>query len=157
LSALFVWPSLTRKGAGTFLSDRLLRLGLPFVLAMIFLMPIAMYPTYLVSAVNPSLEGYWRAWMALPFWPSGPQWFLWQLLVLNVAAAALYRFAPGSGRQLIRLSSLLGANPKRYFLALAGASALAYVPLALAFSPWEWAQLGPLGVQLCRPLHYAVY
>jgi len=32
LSGLFVWPSLSRKGAWTFLSDRLLRIGLPFLL-----------------------------------------------------------------------------------------------------------------------------
>jgi surface polysaccharide O-acyltransferase-like enzyme len=37
------------------------------------------------------------------------------------------------------------------------ASALAYVPLAIAFTPWEWSQLGPFGFQLSRPLHYAVY
>ena len=30
LSGLFVWPSLERKGARTFLADRLLRIGLPF-------------------------------------------------------------------------------------------------------------------------------
>src|SRR3954467_1843767 len=31
LSGLFVWQSLARKGVGTFLSDRLLRIGVPFV------------------------------------------------------------------------------------------------------------------------------
>src|SRR5262249_59495676 len=32
LSGLFVWPSLQRKGMRTFLQDRFLRLGVPFVL-----------------------------------------------------------------------------------------------------------------------------
>ena len=36
-------------------------------------------------------------------------------------------------------------------------SALAYVPMALAFTPSAWAQLGPFGFQLSRPLHYALY
>src|SRR5499427_9321643 len=31
LSGLFVWPSLARKGAAAFLRDRVLRLGVPFV------------------------------------------------------------------------------------------------------------------------------
>ena len=31
LSGLFVWPSLQRKSSVTFLSDRLLRLGLPMI------------------------------------------------------------------------------------------------------------------------------
>src|SRR5215468_7578968 len=32
LSGLFVWQSLTRKGTGNFLYDRVLRLGIPFLL-----------------------------------------------------------------------------------------------------------------------------
>src|SRR5215831_16537846 len=39
LSGLFVWASLTRKGARVFLSDRLLRLGLPIMPAVFVLMP----------------------------------------------------------------------------------------------------------------------
>src|SRR5580692_771994 len=35
LSALFAWPSLRRKGPAKFLSDRLLRLGVPFMFAII--------------------------------------------------------------------------------------------------------------------------
>jgi hypothetical protein len=34
---------------------------------------------------------------------------------------------------------------------------LAYVPLALAFTPAAWFQLGPFAFQLSRPLHYALY
>src|SRR5215813_13942202 len=94
LSGLFVWPSLARKGSWPFLRDRLLRLGLPLVLAVALLMPVALYPVYRVSAVDPSMAEYWRQWMALPFWPCGPQWFLWQLFALNIVAAALYRIAP---------------------------------------------------------------
>jgi surface polysaccharide O-acyltransferase-like enzyme len=40
---------------------------------------------------------------------------------------------------------------------LASASALAYVPLALAFTPWEWLQFGPFSMQVSRPLHYVLY
>jgi hypothetical protein len=37
------------------------------------------------------------------------------------------------------------------------ASAIAYVPLAVVFTPSAWAAFGPFGFQLSRPLHYAVY
>src|SRR5439155_26603886 len=53
LSGLFVWPSLERKGARTFLADRLLRIGLPFLLIALLLMPAAHYPTYLHTATEP--------------------------------------------------------------------------------------------------------
>ncbi len=157
LSGLFVWPSLARKGSFVFLRDRFLRLGLPLVLAVYVLMPIALYPTYRVTATDPSLSAYWQHFMALPFWPCGPQWFLWQLLALNVAAALLHRLAPQWGERLGRLASTAGTHPARFFVGLAIASAVAYVPLALIYSPWTWTQYGPFAVQLCRPLHYVVY
>jgi len=40
---------------------------------------------------------------------------------------------------------------------LVSASALAYFPLAIAFTPSAWAAFGPFAFQLSRPLHYAVY
>ena len=69
---------------------------MPFVLAVLILIPVAYYPSYRASAGGPSLDAYWQSWLALPFWPCGPQWFLWQLLILNVLAAALYRLVPSS-------------------------------------------------------------
>lgn len=46
LSGLFVWPSLQRKGVGHFLRDRALRLGVPFLAAILLLMPIAYYASF---------------------------------------------------------------------------------------------------------------
>ena len=157
MSGLFVWPSLERKGGAVFLYDRFLRIGVPFVLVVYLLMPIALYPTYLVTAVDPSVSAYWEHWRALPFWPSGPPWFLWQLLVLNIAAAVVFRFVPAWGEFLGRVSAMAAADPLRYFAGLIALSAIAYVPLALAFTPWAWKSFGPFSLQLCRPLHYAVY
>lgn len=157
LSGLFVSPSLARKGSWTFLSDRLLWIGIPCVLAVVVLMPLAFYPAYRATAVDPGVNAYWQHWLALPFWPSGPQWFLYQLLVLDFLAAALHRFAPGWGERLVRLAAIGGKNPVRFFGALIAISALAYVPLALAYSPWTWANFGPISVQFSRPLLYLTY
>ena len=156
LSGLFVPASLARKGPVTFLSDRFFRIGLPLVLVVVFLMPVTYYPTYLVGAVDPSFGTYWEHWLALPFWACGPQWFLWQLLALNVLAAGLHRVAPGWIGYLRRLAAGY-TDPIRFFVALAALSALAYVPLALIYSPWQWESLGPFSFQMCRPLHYLVY
>src|SRR6476660_3885497 len=46
LSGMFVWSSLRRKGAKAFLSNRFLRLGVPFVIGVFLLMPVAHYPVY---------------------------------------------------------------------------------------------------------------
>lgn len=157
LSGLFVWPSLARKGAWNFLRDRVIRIGLPFALAVGLLMPVAHYPVYRITAVDPGITAYWQHWLALPLWPSGPPWFLWVLLVLDLAAAALYRFARASGDALGRMAGRLGARPAAFVTVLLASSALAYVPLALAFTPWSWFQVGPFAFQLCRPVLYAVY
>jgi hypothetical protein len=157
LSALFAWPSLARKGSRKFLGDRLLRLGAPFVFGVTVVVPLALYPAYRVIAVDSSLIAYGRRFLALPFWPNGPMWFLWLLLALTIAPAALHRFAPRWVSFLGRLSSDATARPGRYFIGLATVAALAYVPLAIAFTPWNWSEHGPFSLQLSRPLLYAVY
>jgi hypothetical protein len=157
VSGLFVWPSLERKQAWGFLSDRLLRLGLPLVLAVYLLMPIALYPAFRIRTLDPSLAEYWRQWTSLPAWPCGPQWFLWQLLGLNIVAAVLYRLAPRTGATFGRLGDWAHAHPLRFLGALLAVSAAAYVPMALIYTPWEWFQIGPFAFQYCRPLHYTAY
>lgn len=157
LSGVFVWPSIQRKGEAAFLQGRFLRLCIPAGLVVLLLMPLAHYATYRVGAVDPGVEAFFKHWLALPFWPSGPPWFLWQLFVFNIAAAALCNLAPGWCQRLGRISAEAGATPARFFLALLACSALAYVPLALAFGPLRWFEYGIFAFQLSRPLHYAVY
>ena len=157
LSGLFVWSSLTRKREWGFLRDRALRLGLPYLFGIVVLMPIAFYPAYSATAVSPSVADYWHDWLALPFWPNGQLWFLWQLLVLNVVVVLVYRLAPGALKSLAGWSATAGAQPSFYFVALVAASACVYVPMAVAFTPWAWSDAGIFAVQWCRPLHYAVY
>ncbi|MGJ4940204.1 acyltransferase family protein [Bradyrhizobium sp. HKCCYLS1011] len=157
LSGVFVWPSLARSGARIFLRDRLLRIGIPFALTVGLLMPLAYYPVYRVTAVDPGLAAFWEHWLALPFWPSGPPWFLWVLLVFDSIAAGLYLFARPYVDALRCRVGELGARPLPFLIALLCASALAYVPPALVFNPWDWLQLGPFSFQYCRPLHYLVY
>ncbi|QWG19484.1 acyltransferase [Bradyrhizobium sediminis] len=157
LSGLFVPSSLARKGSWKFLSDRLLRIGLPMALAIIFLAPLAYYAAYRTTATDPSPKAYWQHWLALPFWPCGPQWFLGMLLIFNALAAATHGFVRGWGQFLVRLAAFASGNPVRFLVVLVVISALAYVPLVLAFSPFAWVNIGPISFQSSRPLHYLVY
>lgn len=157
LSGLFVWPSLLRKTGWMFLRDRALRLGLPYAFGVAVVIPVAVYPAYRLTAADPGIAAYWHSLLALPFWPNGPLWFLWQLLALNVIAAGLHLVAPNAIPALGRRSSAADRNLVRYFGVLLAASALAYVPLAIALTPWAWSNSGLFAVQFCRPLLYAVY
>jgi len=155
LSGIFVWPSIVRRGSWSFLYGRLLRIGLPFVFGVYLLMPIAYYPVYRVTAADPSWLAYWRHWTALPFWPGGPLWFLWQLLLFDILALVFYLTAPRLIEMLGRFSA--GATPRRYFVVLLGVSTVAYLPLAFAFGVSQWTELGPFDLQPDRPLLYLVY
>ena len=155
LSGLFVWPSLRRKSAAVFLYDRFVRLGVPFALGVYLLMPVGYYAVYRETAVDPSWPAYWSHLTALPFWPSGPLWFLWILLALNTAAAMLSWLAPSAVDFLARMAA--GATPNRLFVALAGLSALVTLAMSGLFTPWQWIDYGPFAFQPLLLPQYAIF
>jgi Acyltransferase family len=137
VSGLFVWRSMERKRTVRFLSDRLLRLGVPFVLGTFGLMPLAYYPVFLLTAADPSWTGFVRAWKALPFWPSGPMWFLWFLLALDAVAAGIQRIFPDGIGALAHIAATIRNGPAFLFAGLGVVSLLTYLPLAQIFTPWD--------------------
>jgi hypothetical protein len=157
LSGLFVWKSLERKGAGWFLRDRWWRLGLPFIVCALILMPVAYYAVDLrVSGQNSFAEFWWKTVTIGP-WPSGPAWFVWVLLALDVIAAIVYRVAPGCVEAIGRLSLASFARPGLFFWALLGASIVVYVPAVLYFGASRWFAAGPVAIQASRILLYLLY
>ena len=158
LSGLFVWPSLERKGSAKFLRDRLLRLGVPFVVATGILMPLAYYPSYAVTGGDGGFFGYASAWLSLGFWPAGPAWFISLLLVFDAVAAGAYRLRHrwAANRQAARNMGVHGA-PIAFVAMLLVVSALVYVPIELVFGADRWLALGPISFQASRPLLYATY
>jgi surface polysaccharide O-acyltransferase-like enzyme len=78
-------------------------------------------------------------------------------LAFNILAVAMHRFVPGWDQCLVRLVAFAGGNPVRFLVVLMTISALAYVPLVLAYSPFAWVNIGPIAFQPSRPLHYLVY
>jgi peptidoglycan/LPS O-acetylase OafA/YrhL len=177
LSGLFVWPSLKRKGSARFLRDRILRLGVPFVVAVGILMPLAYYPSYAVTGADPGFLAYARAWLSLGFWPSGPAWFIWLLLVFDAVAAGLYvlwRRSANARSANARWTNARWTNdrstnvgaPRQFgvldhapavLAVLLVVSAVVYVPLELAFGADRWLSFGPFSFQASRLLLYATY
>jgi surface polysaccharide O-acyltransferase-like enzyme len=157
LSGLFVLPSLRRKGASAFMRERLVRLGFPLVLGLFFLMPLAYYPVYRLSAVSPSFVSYFEQWLALPVWPAGPLWFLWQLLAYDLIFAGVFLLIPSSAEALAQFATRSSVSGRRCFVLLLVFSAAAYIPLALIFGPWNWIYFGPTAIQPDRVLLYGIY
>jgi hypothetical protein len=150
LSGIFVWPSLKRKGSWNYLTGRFLRIGVPFLFGVYLLMPFAYYPVYRVGASDPSLLSYFKQLVALPFWPSGPLWFLWQLLVFDCAAVAIFLTAPRLIEGLGRLSTSASETPKQYFFFFCSRFRLSPIcPLPL----YSVHRIGACGDRLrCNPI-----
>ena len=157
LAGLLAPASLNRKGSLVYLRDRWWRIAVPFLFAVAILSPLAYFASYRATATDPSAAAFWQHWRALPMWPSGPQWFLWQLFLLTAVAAGLRAFVPRPLAALSQLGGRCGDRPLGAVLGLVALSFAAYVPLAMVFSPWDWTYLGPFSFQLSRPLHYTVY
>ena len=160
LSGLFVWRSLRRKGTMSFLRDRILRLGLPFLFGVGVILPLTHYASYLQSSGEAGFENYWRAWRALSYWPSGPMWFISMLLAFDIVAAGLFALAPHWGERVGALASSARERPARFFAVVVILSAFAFIPLAIAYGAGSWTHWGYWGLfqfQTSRPLHYFVY
>lgn len=158
LSGLFVWSSLERKGSGRFLRERALRLGVPFVAAAGILAPLAYYPSYAVISVLPGLHDYAHAWLSLGYWPAGPAWFIWLLLVFDAIAAGIYalRHRWSKSARLLSLRDVQDHAPA-FVPILIVVSAVVYVPMELAFGAENWPILGPFSLQISRLFLYATY
>jgi hypothetical protein len=157
VSGLFVWSSLQRKGNASFVRDRLLRLGIPFLFAAAIIAPVAYYPTYLLTTSAHSVADYIHDWISFGDWPTGPAWFIWLLLAFDLAVAALFAVAPNFGEKLGGLASKAREHPVRFFLLLVAASAAVFVPMSGIFGPMDWTSVGPFQFQTARLFHYAVY
>ena len=59
LSGLFVWPGIARKGPLNYLSDRLLRLGLPFAICAFTVIPLAYYAISLRQHPEVGFSEFW--------------------------------------------------------------------------------------------------
>jgi peptidoglycan/LPS O-acetylase OafA/YrhL len=157
LSGLFVWNSLQRKGAGAFVRDRVVRLGIPFAVAAALVAPLAYYPAYLTTPSHTGIAGFWQQWRALGNWPAGPAWFIWVLLAFDFVAAALFFALPKWGEALGRICGNAARRPVAFFGLLLAVSALAYIPMELKFNGFAWASWGPFVFQTSRIIHYFVY
>ena len=161
ITGILVWQSLTRKGAWKYFGDRLKRLGLPFVIGVLFLIPLAYYPAQLelglITEKDTSYGVFWFGMVRSGFGTAGPLWFLWLLLVFNCLSTLLYRVAPLLGGFVRgRLNIILG-RPVAFFVALLGISIIVYLPIAIIFGPLTWIGIGPFKAQAGRILLYLVY
>jgi surface polysaccharide O-acyltransferase-like enzyme len=163
ISGLFVHDSLTRHGAGGYLRRRAWRLGIPLLVSIFVLIPIAYYASFLRYHMPGTTDfnyfHYWGRMITTGPWPSGQSWFLWVLLVFDVIAAAIWMTAPKILGALGRLIGALRSRPVVAFAAFVVVSVVSYLPMHVWFGDGAWFEPGhyPFPVQTSRILLYPAY
>jgi glucans biosynthesis protein C len=152
ISGLFVLPSLRQSGAAAFLRRRFVRLGLPFVVGVTALMPLAYYAAWRAAGHDEGYLDYWRQNITTHGWPSGPLWFVWMLLLFDVVAAAIFAVFPRRTFNCPSASRWLIERPLPAFGVMLVVCALMYLPMLSIFGFDAWATLltKPFYFQVCR-------
>jgi peptidoglycan/LPS O-acetylase OafA/YrhL len=163
ISGLFVRDSLARRGPANFLANRAWRLGVPFLISICVVMPIAYYPTFLryhpLGTTDFNFFHFWWRTLTIGPWPSGSAWFLWVLLALGAIAALLWAATPPVIEALGQLICAPRDRPRTAFVAFLIFSVIIYLPMRLIFGDSSWLEPGhyPLVIQTSRILLYAGY
>jgi surface polysaccharide O-acyltransferase-like enzyme len=163
VSGLFVHDSLTRRGAAGYLRRRAWRLGVPLLVSIFVLIPIAYYASFLryhlPGTTDFNFFHYWGHMITTGPWPSGQSWFLWVLLVFDVVAAAIWATAPKILSTFGQSIFALRSRPMTAFAAFMIVSVASYLPLHLAFGDGAWFEPGhyPFPIQTSRILLYPAY
>jgi surface polysaccharide O-acyltransferase-like enzyme len=163
ISGLFVHDSLTRRGAAGYLRRRFFRLGVPLLVSIFVLIPIAYYASFLryhfPGTTDFNFFHFWWHTMTVGPWPSGQSWFLWVLLVFDLIAVAIWSIAPRVFTSLSRLIAALRERSLAAFVAFLALSVLCYLPMHLVFGDGAWFEPGhyPFPVQSSRILLYPAY
>ena len=163
ISGLFVHESLTRRGAAGYLRRRAWRLGVPLLISIFVLIPIAYYASFLryhlPGTTDFNFFHFWWGTITIGPWPSGQAWFLWVLLALDIIAAAIWSLAPKALAAVGQLISALRGRPMTAFVAFLTVSIVSYLPMHLAFGDGTWFEPGhyPFPIQTSRILLYSAY
>ena len=158
VSGLFVYPALRKHGTLSFLRDRFLRLGLPFALAVVLLMPIAYYASWQLTGRSTGFLDFYQRLAAGGF-AVGPPWFVWVLLFFDIVLALIllpfHRLLPAAGQFMVRLQN----RPVATFAVIYLLACAVYLPLLdrYGFSAWTNLVTSPFSFQICRIGLYALW
>jgi peptidoglycan/LPS O-acetylase OafA/YrhL len=163
ISGLFVHDSLARRGAAGYLRHRAWRLGVPLLISIFVLIPIAYYASFLryhpPGTTDFNFIHYWWHMLTVGPWPSGQSWFLWVLLVFDILVAAIWTKAPRILTAFGQMIFALRERPIAAFVAFSILSLACYLPMHLAFGDGAWFEPGhyPFPIQSSRILLYPTY
>ena len=161
ISGIFVWGSLKRKGVTSFILTRAKRLGIPFILGVFILMPLAYYPANMqyaqLKGIEPvSLIEFWKRLASIGFL-TGPFWFVLVLFGFNLILAAIYPLMNSLHLKASDKTPVLLKSSLVMAVVLIVLSLGAFIPMANIFGADQWLGKGILNFQTARLIPYFIY
>jgi glucans biosynthesis protein C len=154
ISGLFVYRGLAKKGSQTFLVDRIKRLGIPFIIGVSILIPIAYFPSFYLNNHSFNIAEFIKDFLQNQQWPVGPPWFIWILLLFNAIAVIIpLKFYNSISRNAYQLSK----KPVLLILVIFILVALSFIPISLWVGQYKWTGFGPFDFQVNRLLLYFIF
>ncbi len=154
LAGYFTYPSLAKRGAGAFLKDKLVRIGVPWVFGVLVLTPPTAYLIYYSRHIPMPLWTFWRT----DFWGKAFQqsvyWYLGVLLLFFTLTALAYAV----NRRFASWKPAVISPTWRFFsLFVLGMSATSML-IGLAYSLDTWSHIYVLSYQPARlPLYIGYF
>lgn len=154
VSGLFIFSTLQKKGGPRTLTGRIKRLGIPFLIGVTLLIPVAYMPSYFLMSHFFNLKSFIADYLINEQWPVGPPWFIWLLLAFSCLAClippAVYKRATVT---IVRLSARPWHLLALWYLIIG----LALIPLSLWIGQYTWTGIGPFDFQLNRVAFYLFF
>ncbi|GAB3969339.1 acyltransferase [Spirosoma terrae] len=158
VSGLFVYRGLVKKGAKAYIRDRFIRLGIPFLVAEIVLIPLAYWPSFYLATHSTNLLNFLDDYVYHQQWPVGPPWFIWLLLVFDGVIVLIFSVTPSFFTAFGHWLGRLNRQPFRLGLISYGLVAINLVPVSLWVGQYTWiGDWGPFDFQLNRLFFYFLF
>lgn len=158
ISGLFVHRGLGKKGAKAYLSDRFIRLGIPFLIAELILIPVAYLPSFYQATGSFRFVPFITDYVTNQQWPVGPPWFIWLLLAFDGVAVLIFSSRPAFFPAVSHWLAHLSKHPLRFGVVIYGLVSLSLIPLSLWVGQYTWVgNWGPFDFQLNRLLFYLLF
>lgn len=151
LSGIVTYRSILKKGKTRFIKDRLRRIGLPFVVAELIIIPLAYLPPYFINTTQPGLWHFVQDYLFQQSWPVGPPWFLWLLLLFNLVILIPN---PAFFSRIHDQWMSWVSKPWRLLWLIIAMMAFAYIPISMWLGQYKWTGLGVFDFQVNRVLLY---
>jgi len=151
ISGYFAMPSLQKRGSASFLKDKCIRIGIPWVLGSLLLAPPVAYLTYFSRQVPVGFLEFWRTDFWTKLYQQSVYWYLGILFLFFLLLALVYKWNSCLKASLPRLT-----RPSwKLFVGFTALMTVFFLVINLFYNIDDWSHLWYLFV--FQPVRLPLY